>query len=364
MNININNYEAYFLDYHEGNLSLALVKELMEFLSKHPELREEFESFEPITLKDAEKINYDEKDALKRQLTGINSGNFDVYAIEYLEGTLPAEMQKELKAFVAQNPSYQKDLELYIKTKLAPDTSLTFDDKSSLKRSNKKIAVYYYWSAAASVAIIIGAYFLLNRNITPVGNTIVKHIQIKDSAVVVKQTVKSVDTNFVAPKAIPHTPANNAVKNNVVVINVAHKIQHNKKEIAPINSNKDSAAIVVNKDRKDKQVEPIKRKIPIPTYPENDSLALNATTPDTTIAVPLIKRYIIDTVQQEFATVETPKKKRSKFLIALATLTCKGLHTITGQHIELEKKFDSDTTNIVAYQLDLGNKKYEFPVKE
>ena len=59
MNINLNNYEAYFLDYHEGSLSPALVKELMEFISQHPELKEEFETFEPVALTDTENINFE-----------------------------------------------------------------------------------------------------------------------------------------------------------------------------------------------------------------------------------------------------------------------------------------------------------------
>lgn len=133
MNINLTNYEAYFLDYHEGSLSLDLVKELMEFLSGHPELREEFESFEPITLKEIEAITYNEKEALKKQSAGINPSNFDEYAIEYVEGTLPVALANELMVFISQNPHYKKELDLYVQTKLVPDSSLGFDNKLSLK---------------------------------------------------------------------------------------------------------------------------------------------------------------------------------------------------------------------------------------
>ena len=73
--------------------------------------------------------------------------------------------------------------------------------------------------------------------------------------------------------------------------------------------------------------------------------------------------------EKEFASQEPDKeiiteKKRNKFFYVIAKFTCKGLHKITGQHINFEKRYDSDTTNIIAYQLDLGNKKINFPVKD
>ena len=45
MNIDKNNYEAFFLDYHEGNLSPQEVADLYLFLSQYPELKKEFEDF-------------------------------------------------------------------------------------------------------------------------------------------------------------------------------------------------------------------------------------------------------------------------------------------------------------------------------
>jgi hypothetical protein len=358
MNINLNNYEAYFLDYHEGNLSLALVKELMEFIEKHPELREEFESFEPIILTDTEEIIYNKKETLKKTTPGINAANFEEYAIESIEGILPVSLQEELNTFISKNPSYKKELELYTKTKLVPDTSIIFEDKPSLKRNRRRTAVYFYWSAAASIAIIVGAYFLLNKNVTPDNTNLVKHNQIKDSNVVAAHIVKqAIDTNaIVAPKNMPHIPINNTVKNSTVAVNATHKFQHNKKVIIPNSVKNDSSAIAVNKDQNKNIQKPVKVQAPLPTHPENDSAALAVNISDTSwTGQPLIRENVITT---------PTKKKKSRFLALLATLTCKGLHKVTGQHIELEKQYASDTTTIVAYQLDLGNKKYEFPVKD
>ena len=61
MNINKNNYEAFFLDYHEGNLSPQQVADLLLFIEQHPELEEEFESFENFSIADNNTFNFENK---------------------------------------------------------------------------------------------------------------------------------------------------------------------------------------------------------------------------------------------------------------------------------------------------------------
>lgn len=357
MNINLHNYEAYFLDYHEGNLSLDLIKELMEFLSRHPELREEFESFEPVTLEDIEEVTYQGKDALKKQNAGVNPANFDELAIEYIEGTLSAEQQRALQAFIAKNPHYKKEVELYSKTKLIADNSIVFEDKASLKKGTRKPVAWYYWSAAASVAIIVGAYFVFNRSEAPVVNTVTQHTLVKDSNTVASQTVKTIDTNIsTTSKNVLTTPVIHKTKNNHAIASVQQRKQHkNGKVVLPAMA-KDSAIATIHKAPN--QIE-VKALFPIMALPENTQPVVQTNhTPDTSSsAQPLI-------IVRNPQPVAEPRKKKSKFLVMLATLTCKGLHNVTGQHIELEEHYASDTTTIVAYQLDLGNKKFEFPVKE
>ena len=77
MSISQYNYEAYFLDYYEGRLDAHTTKELMDFIARHPELKEEFESYEPVTLHTKEEIKFDLKDSLKKPVTAVNTTNFD-----------------------------------------------------------------------------------------------------------------------------------------------------------------------------------------------------------------------------------------------------------------------------------------------
>jgi len=331
----------------------------MEFISQHPELKEEFESFETITLKDVEGIKFEGKDALKKQHTGITASGFDEYAIAYVEGTLSPELQKELKNFIRQNPAFKKELELFTKTKLLPDTSIIFEEKHLLKRKGKRPVAFYYWSAAASVAIIIAAYFLLNKNGTPDTNNIVKHEQHKDTGMVVKQIVKPVDTTTSIPKSIANTSTINAVKNNIIGVKTPLNKQHKNRKGVPDNSTENSSVAKVVRRKNKIHALPYSPQNNIPVDTESYLTASAGNLNDT------LFYSAANSPEKEYTIVEREDvKKRSRFLATIAAIACKGLHTITGQHIELEKKYDSDTTNIVAYQLDLGNKKYEFPVKE
>ena len=67
MEINRNNYEIFFLDYHEGNLSAQQQAKLFIFLEQHPDLKNEFESFDLVKLPSIN-IFFEEKNSLKREL--------------------------------------------------------------------------------------------------------------------------------------------------------------------------------------------------------------------------------------------------------------------------------------------------------
>src|SRR6185312_12732825 len=217
MSISQYNYEAYFLDYYEGRLDAHATQELMDFIARHPELKEEFESYEPVSLTSKEEIKFDFKDSLKKPVTYINANNFDEFAAEYIEGTLSSDMQAQLLNFIKLNPSYEHELSLYKKTKLATDTSVIFSHKGSLKKHDRRRpAAWYYVSAAASVAIIIIAYFMLrNSGSNQQGIDVVSGNHTGDTVTHIVQSTNPVnkDTvvqkrNIVEPQIIVHHATN------------------------------------------------------------------------------------------------------------------------------------------------------------
>jgi len=63
MNLNRNNYEAYFIDFLEGNLNPAHVDQFLEFISQNPDLKEELHWFELIS-RPTEQVSFQYKNKL------------------------------------------------------------------------------------------------------------------------------------------------------------------------------------------------------------------------------------------------------------------------------------------------------------
>lgn len=131
MNINKNNYEAYFLDYHEGNLKPTEVAELLLFVEQHPELKNAFESFENFTIEDYSTITFENKADLKKEITDDNR---EEYFIRAVENTLNPIEKTLLENYIKQHPHCLNEYALYQKTKLLADTSIVFENKGALRK--------------------------------------------------------------------------------------------------------------------------------------------------------------------------------------------------------------------------------------
>lgn len=163
MKIDRLNYEAYFLDFHEGNLSEGLTRELFSFLNNNPDLKEEFESFEMISVVPPDKKFFD-KDSLKKDT--ITTSNYNTWFAGYIENDLSSEQKKEVEAFVEKNHSLKTELEIFKQTKLVPDHQILFEDKKQLKHGGKVIVFtpqVYRLAVAASVVLLLLTYFFFRN---------------------------------------------------------------------------------------------------------------------------------------------------------------------------------------------------------
>ncbi|MBK7853988.1 MAG: hypothetical protein IPJ79_02970 [Bacteroidetes bacterium] len=159
MTINKNNYEAFFLDYHEKNLSPEQVADLLLFLEQHPQLQKEFDAFAAIFLSNDDAIVFEEKENLKKII--INAENFNEFAVANLEGDLTPQEIKQYAKFITDYPIYKKEESLFAKTKLHADLSLKFPDKQKLKKGKARIISLnmFYIAAAACVLLMLGMFF-------------------------------------------------------------------------------------------------------------------------------------------------------------------------------------------------------------
>ena len=164
MDINRNNYESFFMDYLDGEMSPDQVIRLMSFLKENPDLKTELEEFEEINIEPDKKI-FESKITLKKRFV-VNDSNFDDFCIASLEGDLNEEEATLFQNWLQENPLKVKEFELYKKARIIPE-KITFDFKSTLKKSSGgrifTPKVWGYFSAAASIIILIALYIFISQ---------------------------------------------------------------------------------------------------------------------------------------------------------------------------------------------------------
>jgi hypothetical protein len=138
MKINRDNYEAYFLDYHEGQLSPEMVQEVLWFVENNPEVQDIFNEFEAVSLVSDQDIVFEKKSALKKNevhaASSIHELNYEEFLIDETEGLLSDEQLQSLNEFIALNPSLAKERKLYSLAHLEPENEIVFNNKESLKK--------------------------------------------------------------------------------------------------------------------------------------------------------------------------------------------------------------------------------------
>ncbi len=162
MKINRNNYEAFFLDYHEGNLSDELKKELFAFLDSNLELKEEFENFEIISLVAQSEETFSGKEKLKKGTITIY--NYKTWFVAYEENDLNADEKKEVERFIEINPGYKPELEILKQTRILPDYTIRLANKSSLKKGRALIPMWVRVAAAACLTMVLLSYLFISSN--------------------------------------------------------------------------------------------------------------------------------------------------------------------------------------------------------
>ncbi|MFN0276812.1 MAG: hypothetical protein ACKVPJ_13780, partial [Chitinophagales bacterium] len=64
----------------------------------------------------------------------ININNYEELMIDYIEGNLSDEQEKQLLQFIKIHPELKAELEVFELTKLKPDMSIVFANKEMLKK--------------------------------------------------------------------------------------------------------------------------------------------------------------------------------------------------------------------------------------
>ncbi len=193
MNINRNNYEIYFIDYQDGNLSSAQIDELKLFLNLNPDLDDEFQVLAPVHL-EAKHIEFPNKeDLLKKNFILNNATHLENLSIAFLENDLSNKEKEELQ-YQILNKENKIEFESFQNLKLKEDTKLQFPNKKSLIKRNKKTLVlrlFYATSAAAAIFLFVFSFQYFN---TPQQTKIVASVSKTNSTNIPKSKNKVITT--------------------------------------------------------------------------------------------------------------------------------------------------------------------------
>jgi hypothetical protein len=157
MDINRDNYEVYFLDYVEGNLSSAQEEILLRFLKFNPDLLEELQSFSNHTIS-PDQVDFPNKNLLKKRFPEkpdiVSASDFDMFCIAYLEGDLTDEQRITFEEFLISNPDFEAKVKMYKATYLS-DELIPYPFKENLRRRKPKIVVWRVLLPVAAAAAIL-----------------------------------------------------------------------------------------------------------------------------------------------------------------------------------------------------------------
>jgi len=164
--INKHNFEAYFLDYHEGRLSSEEEKLVMAFIQDNPECFDAFEDYDSVTLTPPN-VHYPDKSELFRTEVSLpDPDEWEYLCIAYMEGDLSGEEKSDFEHQVA-DPEKKRILDVFMATKSVPDESIQFENKAFLKKKAVLIPRWIYGAVSAAAILILGWIIISPFSDTP-----------------------------------------------------------------------------------------------------------------------------------------------------------------------------------------------------
>jgi hypothetical protein len=152
-NINRYNYETYFLLYVDNELSTIEKNSVDEFVQSNPDLGEELVMLLQ-TISQKEDILLNEKmDLYKKESL---SSDLQEKLLLYLDNELNEVEIKELAALIRSSKPVSAEWNIVQSVKFFPDSSIVFEDKKSLYRTEKERLVFLPWRKLLAAAILVG----------------------------------------------------------------------------------------------------------------------------------------------------------------------------------------------------------------
>ncbi|MGE0078289.1 MAG: hypothetical protein AB7S48_10555 [Bacteroidales bacterium] len=165
MNINRQNYESILIDYLDGLLSQKEEAELMLFLIKNPDIAEELDGMQEVSIT-PDKTFFPQKKQLKKsngEHLGINDYN-DYLCITELEGDISKDEKTQLSKLL-ENDNFRKTQTFFSNTKLRIPYEIVYPNKSNLKRLRFIPVRHSVFKTGISIAATIATMLVLYNTV-------------------------------------------------------------------------------------------------------------------------------------------------------------------------------------------------------
>ncbi len=205
MNININNYESFFLMYVDNELSATEKATVDAFIKEYPYLGDELQLLQSMVLPTEENVVLD-KNSLYR--SAAIDENMEEAMLLQLDNQLPAASSEELIKSIAADKMLQQNWDLLLKTRL-PAEEIVFADKKSLyKKEEATIVSFRFVRWAVAAALLAAGLFTAVTLLRQQAQTGVEFAnsgnkgQSKDSGLATKNTVTESETGNGTPAIV------------------------------------------------------------------------------------------------------------------------------------------------------------------
>ena len=154
MELNIHNYEEYFLLYADNELPVQEMRMVEEFVAGNPILKEEFDNIMRTVMTPDTTISLEDKSFLLKGEVGEDEVDTMLQSfMMYHDGELDEKEKNEIESLLNTSPGLKEEFDLIGRAKLIPE-DITFPFRNQLYRS--KVRTMWWWSAAAGALLIIG----------------------------------------------------------------------------------------------------------------------------------------------------------------------------------------------------------------
>jgi hypothetical protein len=346
-----NNYEIWFLDYLDGQLSNEQLDILLDFLEENPDLKAELRGVGAASLQSGSE-SLSQKELLMKSpedIPGIAA--MDQLCIARMENDLTEEEARQFDLRLTKEPTLEKEYSAFMLTRLNPADRVVYPYKSDLR---KKTIQFSPWviTAISSAAILILALILWPNN----------HVNPTASIARVEQP----QTHTLQPTTPNLQPATRNLQP------ATRNLQPSTRNLQPATRNlqSDSAPIT---PRESLPMEHLVRKYPLagPRIPDPQRMKLLLAsnypavlnTPVTAGEVLTIPQYALRLFRERILGEDRKQVRKTRFsLWEVAGAGVEKINDLAGTQMKLNREYDSKG-DILAVSFNSRLIDIESPVK-